>query len=287
MQILNLYIRNFKSIRNMELRSIENALILVGKNNAGKSSVLHALCAVSGSYKITPSDFNESMQNIEIGISLSITDEDKQILHKRGIVSQYKKFDLWEKEFQSRLPSYQNEILTFTFIANKEGKIRFYDGFRKNNQYIPQVFPNIYFIGTQRDMKKIQEDLLLLQEDNLLKIMRTNCCMFDQTKSCSHCFQCIGLINQKTPEALNAFEACKLFEYKLYQRNLGDFQRRVNSSFHKNGGYEEISFSMNFDVNQTLQVSAHAHNPKREQTISVEHLGKGMKSIYMLSLLEA
>lgn len=287
MQITNLHIKNFKSIRNMKLQNIENALILVGKNNAGKSSIIHALRAVSGSYRITSTDFNESMQNIEISISLSITREDKQMLHKKGIVSQYKKFDLWEKEFRNRLPSYQDGILNFTFIANKEGKVRFFDGVRKNNKYIPKIFPDIYFIGTQRDMQKIQEDLLLLQENNLLKIMRTNCCMFDQAKPCSHCFQCIGLINQKTPEELNAFEASKLFEYKLYQQNIDDFQKRVNDSFHKNGGYEEILFSMNFDVNETLQVSAHAYNPEREQTISVEHLGRGMKSIYMLSLLEA
>ncbi len=287
MQITNLHIKNFKSIRDMKLQNIENAFILVGKNNAGKSSVIHALRAVSGSYQITPEDFNESMQNIEINVSLSITPNDKHILHEKGIVSQYKKYDLWEKDFQNRLPSYRDGILNFTFIANKEGKIRFYDGVKKNNKYIPKVLPDIYFIGTERNMQKIQEDLLMLQENNLLKLMRTNCCMFDRAKSCSHCFHCIGLINQKTPEELNAFEASKLFEYKLYQQNIDDFEKRVNESFHKNGGYEDILFSMNYDVNQILQVQAHARNRVREQTISVEHLGRGMKSIYMLSLLEA
>ena len=44
---------------------------------------------------------------------------------------------------------------------------------------------------------------------------------------------------------------------------------------------------MNIDVNKTLQVCAFVHNRERGQTISIEHLGKGMKSIYMLSLLEA
>ena len=108
MQITKLHIRNFKSIQNMKLDHIENALILVGKNNAGKSSVIHALRAVSGSYEIAPEDFNESMQNIEISVSLAITEEDKRMFHKRGIVSQYKKYPLWEKEFQNRLPSYQD-----------------------------------------------------------------------------------------------------------------------------------------------------------------------------------
>lgn len=84
-----------------------------------------------------------------------------------------------EKDFESKLPSIQNEEITFTFIANKEGKQRFYDGKRKHNKYIREIFPTIYFIGTNRNLKQIQDDLFMLQEDSLLKIMRTNCCMFD------------------------------------------------------------------------------------------------------------
>ena len=287
MEIKYLSIKNFKSIRHMEISDIQNALILVGKNNTGKSSILHALRAVEGSYEISLDDFNETMQNIEIGFILSITEEDLHIFHKNGIVSQYKKYDLWKKDFESKLPSYKNEEITFTFIANKEGKQRFYDGKKKHNKYIREIFPTIYFIGTNRNLKQIQDDLFMLQEDSLLKIMRTNCCMFDPVKPCTHCFQCIGLIDQKSPKELNAFEAAKLFEYKLYEMNIDQFEKRINESFHKNGGFEDIIFSMNYDVDQMLQVNAEAYNKERDISISVERLGRGMKSIYMLSLLEA
>ena len=287
MEITRLSIRNFKSIRYMTLTDIDKALILVGRNNAGKSSVLHALRAVEGSYKITPMDFNETMQNIEISLTLAITEEDLKIFHKHGYVSPYKKYDLWLKDFYTKLPSCRDGELSFTFIANKEGKKRFYDGVRKHNKYIQQIFPPIYFIGTERNLWQMQEDLLLIQESDLLKIMRTNCCMFDEAKPCRHCFHCIGLINQKVPEALNAFEAAKLFEYKLYQLNVDQFEKRVNRSFHKNGGHEDIIFSMNYDVNEMLQVNAEAYNQERDSTIPVQKLGRGMKSIYMLSLMEA
>ena len=90
MEIKYLSIKNFKSIRHMEISDIQNALILVGKNNTGKSSILHALRAVEGSYEISLDDFNETMQNIEIGFILSITEEDLHIFHKNGMVSQYK-----------------------------------------------------------------------------------------------------------------------------------------------------------------------------------------------------
>ena len=84
MEIKYLSIKNFKSIRHMEISDIQNALILVGKNNTGKSSILHALRAVEGSYEISLDDFNETMQNIEIGFILSVTEEDLHIFHKNG-----------------------------------------------------------------------------------------------------------------------------------------------------------------------------------------------------------
>ena len=99
MEIKYLSIKNFKSIRHMEISDIQNALILVGKNNTGKSSILHALRAVEGSYEISEDDFNETMQNIEIRFTLSLTEDDLHIFHKNGIVSQYKKYNLWKNDF--------------------------------------------------------------------------------------------------------------------------------------------------------------------------------------------
>ena len=46
MQITDLRIRNFKSIKNLHIADIENALILVGQNNTGKTAVLDAVRAV-------------------------------------------------------------------------------------------------------------------------------------------------------------------------------------------------------------------------------------------------
>ena len=52
MQIVDLRIRNFKSIREVHIEGIENALILVGKNNTGKTAVLDAIRAVFGDYTV-------------------------------------------------------------------------------------------------------------------------------------------------------------------------------------------------------------------------------------------
>ena len=48
MRLTYIHIQNFKSIRDMEIRDIDRALTLVGKNNTGKTSVLDAVCAALG-----------------------------------------------------------------------------------------------------------------------------------------------------------------------------------------------------------------------------------------------
>ena len=70
-------------------QDIDSALILVGKNNTGKTSVLDAICAVCGYYPVQESDFNEKLQAIRIEASISIDQEDLKLFHYMGIVSQY------------------------------------------------------------------------------------------------------------------------------------------------------------------------------------------------------
>ena len=310
MQLTDLRIRNFKSIKDMHIRDIENALILVGKNDTGKTAVLDAVRAVGGDYIVREEDFRENFPNIEIGVELRITEDDLKRFHRFGVVSAYRRPEAWYREFCRKLPSFLpdraagaeggNEAegtdsdsafsagtLHFEFSVNRERRVRYGDGKQKDNRYIPEIFPHIYFMDTQRDLKKFQDDLLLMQEDDLLKRMRSGCCMFDVAKECNHCFSCIGLIHKKTTEELNAFEASKLLEYKLYNLNLDSFSRRVNEIFRRNGGRDEIVYSMDLDIERTLSVTASVCQAGYQKNRPTESMGKGMRSIYMLSLLEA
>lgn len=70
----------------------------------------------------------------------------------------------------------------------------------KNFKSIREIFPQIYYIDTQRNLGQFQNDLLLWMEDNLIRQMRSDCCIFDRSKKCRRCFDCIGLISQKTVE---------------------------------------------------------------------------------------
>lgn len=298
MQITDLNIRNFKSIREIHIRDIENALILVGKNDTGKTAVLDAVRALFGDYTVEEEDFRENYPNVEIRAKLRISEEDLKRFHKFGVVSSYRRYEAWYRDFCRKLPSFvpdpgQSEkdpaggTLSIEFSVNREGRKRYGDTVRKNNSCIPELFPHIYYIDTQRDLEQFQADLLLMQEDDLLKQMRSGSCMFDLAKECNHCFSCIGLLYKKTTEELNAFEAAKLLEYKLYNLNLDSFSGKVNQYFRRNGGRDEIRFSMELDIERTLSASAQVRPAGYQNYRPAGSMGKGMRSIYMLSLLEA
>lgn len=286
MQITDLWIRNFKSIRSMHIQNIENALILVGQNNTGKTVVLDALRAVIGDYEIGEEDFLEDYPNIEIMVSLKIGEEDLKRFHKNGVVSTYRRYESWLRDFSKKLPSYKEETLCFSYIANREGKVRYADGVQKHNPYIQKIIPRVYYMNAQRNMGKFQDVVLMLQEDETLRKMRSGCCMFDQAKECNRCFSCIGLIHKKKTEDLNAFETAKLLEYKLYRSNLDSFSQKANKTFRRNGGREEIRYSMKLDMGKMLAVTGELYNPGQNKREPIQRMGKGMRSIYMLSLLE-
>ena len=286
MQIQSIRISNFKSIRELEINEIENALILVGKNNTGKTVVLDAIRGVVGDYKVKETDFNQSKQNIEIGMTLELNQADLAYFHDHGIVSRYKRFDFWEKDFCEKLPSYQNGLLSFTCVINFNGQIRYLDGYHKNNRYIPMVLPRLHFIDTTRNIKSLQDELLVARSSKDLAQLQDNVCMFDSTKECNRCFSCIGLINKKRTEELQLHETARLLEYKLYQLNLGELARKINENYRKNGGVEQILYNPRCDMDKMLNVGVEAWHEESGRQSPVEHLGNGMKSIYMLSLLE-
>ena len=53
MKLTGIHIKNFKAIHEMKIDSIENALILVGQNNTGKTTILEAIRAAFGDYHIS------------------------------------------------------------------------------------------------------------------------------------------------------------------------------------------------------------------------------------------
>ena len=108
MRIVRLGISHFKSIRKVVLEDIENALILVGQNNTGKTTVLDAIRAVGGGYQIQQEDFDESGSNIEIEVEISYEEDDFTQMQRNGKISRYRRMDAWMDDFCRKLPSYKD-----------------------------------------------------------------------------------------------------------------------------------------------------------------------------------
>ncbi|MSS63135.1 ATP-dependent nuclease [Velocimicrobium porci] len=288
MKIGYLHIKNFKSIRDLEISDVENALILVGKNNTGKTAVIDAIRVVSGDYQIEKKDYRTDEKSISIEMRVFFDEEDLALFHRKGIVSKYKKFDLWKKDFMIKLPSFQNGELAFTCIVNPAGDMKYNDGYKKNNPYIRAVFPKIYHIDQQRNLDSIQNEVFRFYDKASLSNLRENVCIFDQTRKCNRCFNCIGVINKKSPEELTVFETTRLLEYKLFHMNINQFSDKLNRYFHANGSpSSDIKFEVNFDVDHMFQIETKVYNRERETVGTMNTLSAGLRSIYTLSLLEA
>ena len=79
---------------------------------------------------------------MEVSVRLRIEEDDLKRFHRFGMVSAYRRYDSWYRDFCRKLPSYEPDgeasggVLVFDFSANREGRVRYSDGHQKNNAYI-------------------------------------------------------------------------------------------------------------------------------------------------------
>ena len=288
MKITYLKIQNFKSIRNLEIHDIENALILVGKNNTGKTAAIDALLLVSGQKRVREIEFLDPDHPIEISVKVENTEEDLYYYYQRAILSKARDYETWLEDVHDKLPSFRDGILSFTYKISPQQNVRYSDGTQKNNPYIVDFFPKMYHIDQNRNLEALQNDVFSFYDKESFQMLKDNKCTFDQQKTCDRCFQCIGMINNKTPEELTLFETVRLFQYKLFDTNLNEFAEKVNAHFHANGSpSQEIQYVMKYDMDHLLHVDTLVRSKERGGNVgSINMLGEGLRSIYALSLLE-
>lgn len=288
MKISYLRIQNYKSIRNLEIKEVENALILVGKNNTGKTVVIDAIRVASGELEIKKEDFLDSKANVSIEMKVELNESDLDLYYEKGIVSENRDYLAWEEEFYQILPSFVDGVLSFTCIINDRCEISYHDGFIENNMYIPIVFPKTYHLDHTRNMEGIKNDVFCFYDKQSFEDLKNNKCIFDASKKCNRCFGCIKQIEQKMPENLTVFETTRLLEYKLFNMNVNAFAERLNQYFHANGAIsQEIKFELEFQVEDLFNIQTEVINKDRGTIGTIETLSEGIRSIYALSLLEA
>lgn len=289
MKIAACKIKNYKSIRMLEMKQIDSAVILVGKNNCGKTLVMDALRTALGVLPIEDDSYCDAEQDIKIEIVLEITEDDLFRLNENKKVSSRTDYVLWFEEFCERLPNYnvKNGRIKFTFVANPQKDIYYIDSLGHENLYIKDILPQVYYIDVTRDISTIEESVFGLEENNDLVNLQDNICMYDDKKQCNQCFSCIDDILQKQPSQLNVQESAMLFKYKLFTMNLNEFAQKVNKSFHRNStSSQDIKYVVDIDLQQVSRLQTIVVNNDRQTQGLLSTMGAGMKSIYILCLLE-
>lgn len=287
MKICYLHIKNFKSIKDLEIKEVDNALILVGKNNTGKTVVIDAICLAAGQFKIESRHFLNPEESVVVTMKVELNEQDLGNFYRKGLVSDEKPYEAWEKKFKERIPSYQDGKFSLTCRVSPDGVIKYDDGLGGNNPYIKEIFPKTYHIDHTRNIQEIQDEVFRFHDEDSLQEMRDNICSYDRGKRCNRCFCCMEQINKKRPEELSISETVRLMEYKMMSVNIHEFTDKLNHHFHQNGsGSQEIRLERNFSPESLFAIETKVYDKDRGTVREISTLSEGLRSIYALSLLE-
>lgn len=287
MKITNLVIKNFLSIEYMEIEDIDNTLILVGKNNVGKTSIMNGIKLLCNQYTITSISYHTNNEPIEIQVTLELFERDLHYLYENRRVSLHHRYDKWLNEFYTRIPVSENKV-TAILKVYPNGERRFADQVQKQNNYIEEIMPGLHIVTENRDLDFLDNQLVDIHGFSEMDEVIKNTCIFDGTRPCNDCFDCIGYINKKTPMDLTMQETFKLVNYKMYSTNLKKYADSINKFFKQNyGSHYEISYKFDFDIETLLKIHTIVENQNLNFERNIKDVNLSMKSLYILSLFQA
>ena len=177
----------------------------------------------------------------------------------------------------------------FTFVAGRDGRVRYEDGVKKNNACIPALLPKVYYIDHSRKIEEIQRDIFNIQGGQELKALRENRCMFDRAKACDNCFDCMGVIEKKTPAQLSIQGGREVAGLQaFFHLNMDSFMEKLNQYFGKTvPARANCCCIRDMRVSEAFSMNTVLYNPEQKRVFSMDQLSEGMRSMYLLSLLEA
>ena len=173
MKIKEIHIENFRSIKNETIVMDKNCLILLGKNEAGKSNVLKAIATIFGQYNLTVKDQrkkinNEKIQTRRIYITFEFEGDDVQRI-KESLLKKYATIkDITFKEGKTLNDFIQAELscILYEVIVANNAKPAFNYPKEKQSNVIPEkdVYQSGTSISFQPQGNKIDlRDLLLVE----------------------------------------------------------------------------------------------------------------------------
>lgn len=167
MNIKNFEIKNFRSIKDETIEFNHNCLVLLGKNEAGKSNVLKAIASVFGKYTVTKKDRRKKIDNEKIDsedyyvrCNLTLSEKDIHEIEKEFI----KRFDIERIVFDGKTELedvikyvFKDLLIQINILENAIPKLMYWDKKLSNNY----SFFTMYLNGVNNEIINEKEfDLL-------------------------------------------------------------------------------------------------------------------------------
>ncbi|BCZ45815.1 ATP-dependent endonuclease [Clostridium gelidum] len=338
MRISKIHIENFRSIKKQTIEDIKNALILIGKNNAGKSAIINAIRAFYGDLALAENDFYKGSASLEIEISFSLSDDylktmfyDSKVgfLKVPSSAAEYNKVKndtiwaekafgdykiareevavtkleedptnneefqkIWMKTLKEKYFIIKNEITICLKSSKYDCKVNYYINGKETKDIIP-ILPNVAFIDDDRNFSEEATGKSKTLTANIFNNIMINKIHNGNELTCKNCFsrdckiKCMQNIYSKKIEELSISELEKLVNYKTDQHS-EQVTKSITENFQKNYRSDyKISIQATSSIEKSFTLATKIFDPMLETEIDLANVGAGIRSIYILSLLQS
>ena len=338
MKIKSLTVKNFRGIQDQTIRDINNALVLIGKNNSGKSAFLSVIRAFLGDYTPQAKDFYKETDEIEISVIFEINDDyistfftnsklgiqelpsnssdfenikentefsessfsafkperQEAVVNRLEDISTWERFSaIWIKAIKAKL-NIDNNLLTVKAVFRKDTSKPKYFINNAVNADVQVLFPSVAFIDDTRYFEEEENGKTKTITSSLFAEVLKNQALIDETfiycENCNHTdceTRCINSIRLKNPSELSIEELQKLINYKT-KNSSEEITRRITESFQKN--YQEgfkVNIKATSNIDKSFSLITKIYDPNLGAEIELSNVGAGVRSIYILSLLQS
>lgn len=334
MKIKELYIKNFRSIQEQTIHNIEQALILVGKNNSGKSAILTAIRSFWGDYSIESKDYYKNSDEIIIKITFEISDDYLESLFRNEKIGYLKLpanvndfnsskantfwadkdfsnfkdnrnstlddieieeryLQIWLNCVKSKLSAVNQSVTVECSISKeKQGKPQYYINEESRKDFI-YFLPYLAFIDDSRNFSDEETGKAKTLTSNIIKIIQSEIVPTTGQIKCENCShndceeRCFNDLTHKSVADLTSEDLEKLINIQL-RRKSGEITNSVSDYFQKNyrNNYK-VSLKVTSNTEKSISVATKIYDPVLDREIELSNVGAGIRSIYLLSLLQS